>query len=644
MPPLEINSKRPTKSGQKNLNDGGFDADLIKRYIREFVTPRWREIAWAMLLTAGLAAVTGGYPLIIKYSFDTILSGKEGSIHIIIFAVIAVTLARSLLMYFQSIASGRLGLNISLTMKKRAFEKLMAADFARQTELPAGQRVSRLTNDVGGIVGATQAVFSTAARDTLSIIVLIGTMFYLDPVMAGIVLCVYPISAWPISAISTRLRVIARNTQEQVGDMLSLLTELLASSRLIKAFRLEDYAVGRLGHSFELLYALNYKGLKTRSRLNPALEALGGLAVAGVIGLAYWRISSGNATVGDFMGFVSALLLAAQPIRAVGNLVATLNSGIASAERVYQIIDDQPKLVDAPNAKALRIERARIEFDNVSFAYGAEDTFAAVRQLSLIVDGGSTVALVGRSGAGKSTLVNLIPRLFDVTSGQIAIDRQDIRNVTVSSLRDSIAIVSQDVTLFDDTIAANIALGRPDASLADIQNAAQAAAAHDFIMEKPNGYHSTAGESGSLLSGGQRQRLALARAILKDAPILLLDEATSALDTHSEAHVQRALSEFSKDRTTVVIAHRLSTVQNADMICVMDEGRIIEQGTHAELMDRGGAYADLCKTQLLAGHDGPEPEQGPLSQSGAPQSENEPETQDNPASGRSNTVTGSMAS
>ena len=329
------------------------------------------------------------------------------------------------------------------------------------------------------------------------------------------------------------------------------------------------------------------------------LEVLGGFAVAGVIAMATWRIASGIATIGDFMAFITALVLAAQPTRGLGNLSVRVQEGLAAAERFYALLDEKPEIVDRPDAKPLAVSKGAIAFEGVTFSYATSKGTQAVRDLTLSVPGGKTVALVGRSGAGKSTIINLVPRLFDVQSGRITIDGTDIRDATIGSLRGAIAMVSQDVTLFDDSIRANIALGRLDAPEADIIAAAKAAAAHDFILEQPQGYDTVIGDRGSRLSGGQRQRLALARAILKDAPILLLDEATSALDSESERLVQAALARFTKGRTTLVIAHRLSTVENADIICVMEVGQIVD--FVKKLHDRSALERREAKRLFLAG-------------------------------------------
>jgi ATP-binding cassette, subfamily B, bacterial MsbA len=568
---------------------------LFHRFLGDWVWPRWRELVTTLVLTGCLAAATGGYPTVIKMSFDKLMAGKEGGALVwVIAAIVCITLTRAAFLYFQAIATNHFVLRITTDMQKQAFAHLIGADFARISRDTPGRLVSKLTNDIGFIQTALTSGLNSALRDSLSVIALVISMLYLDWMMTLVVLGVYPLAALPIAKISNRLRSVAKRTQVELGDMTSLLTENLSGARLIKSFRLEDYAAGRIDRSFDQVFSLRMKAVKTRARLDPLLEALGGLAVAGVVAFAYLRISTGISTVGDFMGFITALLMAAQPIRALGNLAGRIHEGLAAAETVYGIIDEKPHITDKPGAPPLKITAGAIAFKSVAFAYEAGSRERAVYEFTLDVPGGKTVALVGRSGAGKSTIVNLVPRLFDVTEGLIAIDGQDVRDVTLTSLRDNVAIVSQEITLFDDTILANIALGRLTATQDQIIAAAKAAAAHDFIMAQPQGYQTVIGDRGGRLSGGQRQRLALARAILKDAPILLLDEATSALDTESEQLVQEALARFTKNRTTLVIAHRLSTIQRADLICVMDAGYIVERGTHGELLARNGSYARLA--------------------------------------------------
>lgn len=588
--------KKAEKKPRPKLRLDAASRALFARFVRDWVWPRRWQLAWTLFLTTCLAAVTGGYPGVIKKSFDLLMGGKPGALPYVLMAIVGITLVRATLLFLQAVATSRFVLRMTSDMQKMAFRHLISADFARLSRETPGRLMSRLTNDIGFIQTALTAALNSIFRDTFSVIALVIAMLYLDWAMTLVVLGVYPLAAIPVASISQRLRRVAKQTQSGLGDMTSLLTEKLSGARLIKSFQLENYAADRLDSMFEQIYSLRMKSVRTRARMDPILEVLGGIAIAGVVGFAYLRISQGISSVGDFMGFVTALMMAAQPIKSLGNLTGRLQEGLAAAESFYGLIDELPSITDKTGAKTLAISKGEIAFRDVSFSYDKTSEERAVHGFTLDVPGGSTIALVGRSGAGKSTIINLVPRLFDATEGQILIDGQDVRDVTLKSLRDQIAIVSQDITLFDDTIEANIRLGRLGATEPEIIEAAKAAAAHDFIMTLPDGYKTIIGDRGSRLSGGQRQRLALARAILKNAPILLLDEATSALDNESEQLVQEALAKFTRSRTTLVIAHRLSTVQNADMICVMDGGRIVERGRHSELITRNGSYARLNRS------------------------------------------------
>jgi subfamily B ATP-binding cassette protein MsbA len=572
---------------------------LLRRFFADWIWPRWRQIALALLFTGGLAAATAGYPLIIKAAFDSLMQPGSLALPWVLASVIGITTCRGLFLYLHQITTARIVTRMVTDIQKAAFAHLINGDFARFGRETTGHLVSRLTNDLGFIQQATQISLVAFVRDALTVIAMIAVMLSLDWAMTLVVLAACPVAIVPVRNIGRRLRAVARRTQTELGGMTSRLTEKFSGARLIKAFRLERYATERLNESFEQIFRLRMKAVRAKARVASILEALAGVAIAVAIAFAYWRIASGLSTVGSFVAYVTALLLTAQAIKSLGSLSNAMSEGLAAVERVYELLDEQPTVVDREEARPITLKTGSVAFERVSFAYASAPMLPAVKHFSLQVPGGKTAAIVGRNGSGKSTVLNLVARLFDVQSGRILVDGQDVRDVTLASLRSSIAIVSQEVTLFDDTISANIGLGRLGATEDEVIAAAKAAAAHDFIMAQPLGYDTMIGDGGLRLSGGQRQRLALARAILKNAPILLLDEATSALDSESERLVQDALARFTQNRTALIIAHRLSTIQRADIICVMDAGEIVELGKHADLIARQGVYARLCQSQLL---------------------------------------------
>jgi subfamily B ATP-binding cassette protein MsbA len=488
------------------------------------------------------------------------------------------------------------GLRIIERMQSQMFNALQRADIQYLHDEGTARQLSRFSNDVHFLRDAISKVFTSAGRDSLVVIVLVGQMFYLNWQMAFVAFVFFPLSVLPIVRIGRRLRRVSANTQTEFGQMTAVLDDSLKGARQVRAYRMQNYEQARADSAFSEMYRLIFKAAVVRSLTYPIMDGLSGSALAAILVWGGYQILEGVMTVGEFMAFFMAVITAYQPMRSIANLNAALQEGLAAAQRIFGVIDYEPRIQDRPDAKVLQPKDGHVTLKDVHFAYNSGDT--VLRGVSLEIPAGQTVALVGPSGAGKSTVLNLIPRFYDVAEGSVTVDDQDVREVTMDSLLAQIGLVSQETTLFNDTVRANIAYGRADAGEEAIVEAARSAAAHEFITALPQGYDTVVGEQGLKLSGGQRQRIAIARAMLKNAPILLLDEATSALDTESERQVQGALKRLMAGRTVVVIAHRLSTIADADRIYVMDKGQVVESGSHEELSARGGLYARLQAMQF----------------------------------------------
>ncbi|HBC52623.1 MAG TPA: ABC transporter permease, partial [Alphaproteobacteria bacterium] len=472
-------------------------------------------------------------------------------------------------------------------------------DVAWLRENHSGKLIAHFLNDAVLMREAVSRAITGIAKDFLTLLFLIGVMFYQDVWLTFIAIFVLPAVAVFVRQLARRMRKSVTHGMEETGNLSTMLAEALEGVRVVRAYGREDHEIDRVSHSINLRLEHIMRGVRARSAASPITEALTGIAIAAAIYYAGARAISGEMELNHFVAFLGAMMLAYQPLKSLATLSTALQEGLAAAARSFAVLDIAPKVKDEDTAEMRQISEGRIRFRDVSFSYGGG--VPALRQIDFEIAPGETIALVGPSGAGKSTILNLIPRFYDVTEGAVEIDGHDVKQFTLQSLRAGMAVVTQEQFLFDDTIRANIAYGRQDATDAEIERAARAADAHNFISLLRDGYDTIVGESGLKLSGGQRQRIAIARAMLKDAPILLLDEATSALDTESERLVQAALDKLLRGRTALVIAHRLSTVMNADRIHVMVDGRIVETGTHAQLLMQDGVYARLCRTQFDMG-------------------------------------------
>ena len=586
---------RPTEAGA-DLVARAEAVPLLSRLWRDHIARHRITIVLVLCAIAVVAGATSLYPLIINWAFDAFGAKSEWAIATLPWLVLAVTVAKGLSGFAQVMLTQRIVTRVETDMQRLLYRHLVEADLAQIAADTPAAWTQRFTTDLQYVRMALARVVTVLVRDGLTIAALFATMIYLDWVLSLVAAVILPLALIPTTRIGKKLRRVSRHTQEQTGAMASLTAETFGAARAVKTYALEDYLSARANAVFEGLRTLRYRAQVQKGLIEPITEALGGFAVTVILLVVGWRILAGEATIGEFTGFLGALLIASQPIRALANLGALVQEGLAALARYYAVVDTPPAVTDRPDAVPATFGADAVRLEGVSFSYG--DSGPALRSVDFEAPAGATTAIVGRSGAGKSTVFNLIPRLYDPSEGRILIAGRDIAEVTLASLRARIAVVSQEVTLFNDTVAANIALGKPGATGSEIEEAARLAGAHGFLARHPQGYEAPAGERGANFSGGERQRIALARAFLKDAPILLLDEATSALDAESEAVVRDALARLAQGRTTLVIAHRLSTVRAADRIVVLNEGHVVETGSHSELVGAGGLYARFHTLQL----------------------------------------------
>jgi len=563
----------------------------------EYARPHRGRLVAAFGAMVLYGAASAGVVALIQPIFDEVLPSRANLAPIAI-AILVVYLLKGTGAYLSSYLMTDVGQRVVRDLRNVLFRHILGQSAAFLSQQTTGRLMSRITNDVGQVQRAVSETIGDLARESLSLLGFAALLFYYDARLALVCLTGAPLVVYPLVRVGQRVRRTARRSQEALEQMSHLSAEAIGGHRIVKAFGGEGREAGKFERASQHFYRTSMKVTSVLSEIPPLMEFIGGIAFVAALVYGSQEIAEGRLSPGEFTAFVAALFMMYAPAKRLSRVNADLQQAMAAGERVFEILDSHNEVQERPGAVELPPFRQRIDFRGVKFNYGGSSGPSTLDSVSFSVAAGQMLAIVGRSGAGKTTLVNLIPRFYDVTGGSICVDGRDLRDLTLASLRSQIGIVTQETVLFDDTIAANIAYGHPDATPDEIEQAARAAHAHEFIEQLDLGYNAMIGERGQRLSGGQRQRLAIARAILRDSPILILDEATSSLDAESEMLVQDALSNLMRNRTSFVIAHRLSTVRRADAIVVLARGRIVESGSHDELMARGGAYAKLYELQL----------------------------------------------
>jgi subfamily B ATP-binding cassette protein MsbA len=563
-----------------------------------FLRPYRLPLMVAMVCMVVLAACTAALAWLLKPALDNALGGKDMEfVYMIPMLIIGLYVIKGAAYYGQAYLMGYIGQKVVYDLRNLLYGHLIGQSLNFFAHRKTGELLAHMSYDVTLVQSTVSTAVTALMRDSATIVFLTFVIFYQDWLLAVIAILVFPVVVLPIVRFGRKMRRASTDGQISMGALSSLIEETVGGIRIVKAFGMEKYEKERFSKLTNDFFQHQMRAFRIHALSFPIMELLAGCGIAGVLFYGGIRIAAGETTPGTLMSFLAALIMLYEPVKRLSRANNEIQQGLAAAKRVFGVLDEKPKIVDSPNAIVLERFSRSIDFRNVRVRYEGSDR-DVLRNIHLQIRAGEVVALVGRSGAGKTTLVNLVPRFIDVTEGAVLLDGHDVREITQESLRRNIAVVTQEVILFNDTVRNNLAYGQSELDMEKIELAARAANAHDFIMELPQGYDTLIGERGAILSGGQRQRLSLARALLKDAPILILDEATSSLDLESERLVQQAIDRLMKGRTVLVIAHRLSTIRHADRIVVLDKGEIEAMGSHDDLLAHDGLYAELYHMQF----------------------------------------------
>ena len=577
-------------------------ASTVKRIWKSYASGLSGYLSVALLCNAVVALSTPALPELIRRVIDDIFVNKDENMLIILPTIaVMIMFVRAIGTYGANVSINLIGQKIVGSLQKDLYLSLLKADISYINSIHSARFISNFTADSTKLRETMSSVVVNLSRNILMVMGLIGYLLWVDFNLALIFLLVLPPAAIGLRYLGKKLRKAIRESLEEIGTLSSLVSETLKGIRIIRAYRKENFYTKKAKEIIDKVVSLSMRGVRARSASAPIMEIVTGFAIAGIIYYAGGKSISGNMSVGSFMAFTTAAGLLYDPLKAVANLQAMLQEGVAASQRIFPIIDNKPKIVEKSVSQDIEKPSGLIEFSNVSFSYSENKDEMAIEDISLVVQPGETIALVGPSGAGKTTLLNLVPRFYDPIKGLIKIDNIDLKDLPLKTVRNTSALVSQDALIFDASIRENIIFGSDEISQEQFKLACEESLVDDFVRDLPDGYETLAGESGVKLSGGQKQRIAIARAMIKDSPILLLDEATSSLDSEAESKVQIALEALLKEKSALIIAHRLSTIKNADMIYVFDKGRIIEKGKHKELIEKNGLYEVLFKTQFPEG-------------------------------------------